>query len=168
MLCHYCGYRCAPPDDCPQCRSIEIIRSIPGTERIEQEIAMYFPNILLRRLDSDAAQRRGVLERTLADFRQRRFDLLLGTQMVAKGLNFPGVQLVGILQADSGLAMPDFRAQERLFALITQVAGRAGRYLPTTARYSSRPCDRATGRLHWRPPSSCRASTTRSYRHAPR
>ncbi|GHT87114.1 primosomal protein N' [Spirochaetia bacterium] len=129
-LCHYCGYSVVPPRACPECGSLEAGFSGFGTEMIEEETARTFPELRLRRADADTASRKGGLEETLALFKAGDIDILLGTQMVAKGLNFPGVRLVGVVLADTGLQLPDFRAAERTFSLIVQVAGRAGRYFP--------------------------------------
>jgi primosomal protein N' (replication factor Y) len=130
MVCHYCGYRADPPAACPECGSLDAGFAGHGTERIEEEVRARFRDLEVRRLDTDVARKKGVLEETLDAFRRGEVHVLLGTQMVAKGLNFPGVKLVGIIQADTGLMLPDFRAAERTFSLITQVAGRAGRYSP--------------------------------------
>jgi primosomal protein N' (replication factor Y) len=129
-ICHYCGYQTPPPVSCPDCGSVEAGFTSVGTEMIEEEIRRTFPDLSIRRVDADSVQKKGALEEILADFRARKFDVLLGTQMVAKGLNFPGVRLVGVVFADSGLYLPDFRAPERTFSLIVQVAGRAGRHYP--------------------------------------
>lgn len=128
MVCHYCGYSAEPPGACPGCGSLDTGWAGFGTERVEEDAARLFPELKIARLDADAASKAGSVERILAEFRDRKADLLLGTQMVAKGLNFPGVRLVGVVSADTALNMPDFRAAERAFALITQVAGRAGRF----------------------------------------
>ncbi|MDR1626933.1 MAG: primosomal protein N' [Spirochaetia bacterium] len=128
MVCHYCGYTARLPDVCPECGSLDVGFFGFGTEKIEEEARRIFPELRIARLDTDAVRARGNLEQTLADFREGRIDLLLGTQMVAKGLNFRGVSLVGIVLADTGLHLPDFRSLERTFALIVQVAGRAGRF----------------------------------------
>ena len=129
-ICHYCGYSQTPPAACPQCGSLEAGYRGFGTEMIEEEVRAAFPDLRIRRADADTAGKKGVLKETLDAFRAGEIDLLLGTQMVAKGLNFPGVRLVGVILADTGLHMPDFRAAERTFSLIVQVAGRAGRYFP--------------------------------------
>ena len=129
-LCHYCGYSEAPPSSCPQCNSLEAGYRGFGTEMIEEEVRRTFPDLRTRRADADVAGKKGALEETLAAFKAGFVDILLGTQMVAKGLNFPGVRLVGVVLADTGLQLPDFRAAERAFSLIVQVAGRAGRYHP--------------------------------------
>lgn len=130
LKCHYCGWSSPPPESCPECSSIDIGTSGFGTEYIEAETRAKFPNARIIRLDTDILKSKEELLSTLEDFRNNKYDIMLGTQMVAKGLNFPNLQLVGVILADSGLHMPDFRASERTFALITQVAGRAGRYFP--------------------------------------
>ena len=129
-ICHYCGYSEAPPSACPKCGSVEAGYRGFGTEMIEEEVRRTFPDLKLRRVDADTAAKKGGLEETLSLFKTGMIDVLLGTQMVAKGLNFPGVRLVGVVFADTGLHLPDFRAAERTFSLIVQVAGRAGRYFP--------------------------------------
>jgi primosomal protein N' (replication factor Y) len=130
MVCHYCGYKTKPVSVCPDCGSLDVGYSGFGTEGIEDEIARRFPQMRVARLDTDSVRKKGRLEEVISQFRRGDLDLLLGTQMVAKGLNFPGLRLVGIIQADVGLTLPDFRAAERTFALITQVSGRTGRYSP--------------------------------------
>ena len=129
-MCHYCGYSEAPPQSCPKCGCLEAGYRGFGTEMIEEEVRRTFPDLHLRRADADTAGKKGGIEETLALFKTGVIDILLGTQMVAKGLNFPGVRLVGVVFADTGLHLPDFRAAERTFSLIVQVAGRAGRYFP--------------------------------------
>jgi len=129
-ICHYCGYYEAPPSACKNCGCVEAGYRGFGTEMIEEEVRKNFPELQIRRVDADTAGKRGGLEDSLAHFKSGRIDILLGTQMVAKGLNFPGVRLVGVIFADTGLHLPDFRAAERTFSLIVQVAGRAGRYFP--------------------------------------
>jgi primosomal protein N' (replication factor Y) len=119
-----------PPKACPECGSLEAGFTGFGTEMIEEEVGRTFPELRLRRADADTTGRKGSLAETLDIFKAGGIDLLLGTQMVAKGLNFPGVRLVGVVLADTGLHLPDFRAAERTFSLIVQVAGRAGRYFP--------------------------------------
>lgn len=130
LKCHYCGWSVIPPESCPQCGSLDIGTSGFGTEFIEAEANAKFPNARILRLDTDALNNKEELLEKLEEFKQGKYDLLLGTQMVAKGLNFKNLQLVGVILADAGLHMPDFRASERTFSLITQVAGRAGRYFP--------------------------------------
>jgi primosomal protein N' (replication factor Y) len=129
-VCHYCGYSVVPPKACPQCGSLEAGFAGFGTEMIEEEVRRTFPDLRLRRADADTTGKKGSLKETLDVFKAGGIDILLGTQMVAKGLNFPGVALVGVILADTGLHLPDFRAAERTFSLIVQVAGRAGRYFP--------------------------------------
>ncbi len=128
MVCHYCGYRRKPVEVCPDCGSLDVGYSGFGTEMVEQEVHNLFPYASIARLDTDSAKDKDLVGQVLDDFRTGKTDILLGTQMVAKGLNFPGVELVGIVLADSGMNIPDFRAQERTFALLVQVSGRAGRY----------------------------------------
>ncbi|THB65149.1 MAG: primosomal protein N', partial [Spirochaetaceae bacterium] len=128
MVCHYCGYTTKPIDVCPKCSSLDVGYAGFGTEHIEDEVRRLFPDASIARLDTDIAKKKGEAERILNGFYSGDIQILLGTQMVAKGLNFPGLRLVGIIVADTGLHMPDFRAAERTFNLITQVAGRAGRY----------------------------------------
>ncbi len=128
MVCHYCGFNQAPVDVCPSCGSLDVGYAGFGTEAVEEELRRLFPDIPATRMDTDTVSGKGNLEEKLEEFRSGRTRLLLGTQMVAKGLNFPGVKLVGIILADTGLHLPDFRAAERSFALMHQVAGRAGRY----------------------------------------
>jgi primosomal protein N' (replication factor Y) len=129
-LCHYCGFETAPPGACPRCGSLEAGFTGFGTELIEEEVRKTFPDLRVRRADADTTTRKGSLAEVLDVFKAGGIDILLGTQMVAKGLNFPGVRLVGVVFADTGLHMPDFRAAERTFSLIVQVSGRAGRYFP--------------------------------------
>jgi len=127
MICHYCGYATDPVHICPECRSLDVGYSGFGTEKIEEDIKKLFPAFKVERIDTDTVRKRGRLHAIISDFKEKKIDILLGTQMVAKGLNFPGVQLVGIISADTGLNFPDFRAAERTFNLIVQVSGRAGR-----------------------------------------
>jgi primosomal protein N' (replication factor Y) len=127
LRCHYCDYQVRPPVKCPACGSDQLSLLGTGTERVEEEVRAAFPEARIARLDRDTAQRRGAVERALAELRAGAKNVLIGTQMVAKGHDFPGVRLVGVLNADMGLHMPDFRAAERTFQLLTQVAGRAGR-----------------------------------------
>jgi len=128
MICHYCGYTAKPVNVCPECGSLEVGYSGFGTEMIEEDARKLFPDFRIARIDTDTVTKRGSLQRILQEFEEGKTDLLLGTQMVAKGLNFPGVNLVGIVLADTALHLPDFRSAERTFALLTQVAGRAGRF----------------------------------------
>ena len=130
LVCHYCGYSEQPREVCPECGSLDVGYSGFGTEMIENELSSLFPNLRIERVDTDSVKQKGSLKDKLDRFRRGEIDVLLGTQMVAKGLNFPGVKLVGIVLADTGLHLPDFRAYERTFNLIVQVSGRAGRYMP--------------------------------------
>lgn len=130
MKCHYCGSQVPPPSNCPSCGSLDTAYAGFGTEYIEEEVKRTFPDCTIQRVDTDSLTKRDELKNAIEAFREGKTDILLGTQMVAKGLNFPGVRLVGIAMADTGLHMPDFRAAERTFALIVQVAGRAGRFFP--------------------------------------
>ena len=130
LKCHYCGWSVTTPDSCPQCGSVDIGSTGFGTEFIEAETRAKFPGARIVRVDTDILKNKEQLLTTLDSFRKGEYDIMLGTQMVAKGLNFPKLELVGIILADAGLHMPDFRAGERTFSLITQVAGRAGRYFP--------------------------------------
>lgn len=128
LQCHYCGYTQKPINVCPECGSLDVMYSGFGTEQVEQEINRLFPQYKVARLDTDTvAKDRKIIQKTLDEFREGKINILIGTQMVAKGLNFPNVQLVGIVLADSGLLIPDFRAEERTFDLLVQVAGRSGR-----------------------------------------
>ncbi|MDR0585990.1 MAG: primosomal protein N' [Treponema sp.] len=129
-VCHYCGYQTKPPEACPECGSLDAGFRGFGTELVEEEVRSAFPDLRVRRADADSTSKKGSLAEILGLFRAGEIDILLGTQMVAKGLNFPGVRLVGVVFADTGLQLPDFRAAERTFSLIVQVAGRAGRYFP--------------------------------------
>ncbi|MEL3907047.1 MAG: primosomal protein N' [Treponema sp.] len=130
MKCHYCGWKRRPPSACPECGSIEAGYTSIGTEYIEEQVRKTFPDCTIQRIDTDVLQKNKQASEILTAFRDGHIDILLGTQMIAKGLNFPAVRLVGIALADTGLQMPDFRAAERTFSLIMQVAGRAGRYVP--------------------------------------
>ncbi|MGA3170766.1 MAG: primosomal protein N' [Chthoniobacteraceae bacterium] len=127
LNCHICGHTAVVPSKCPQCADPRIKYSGAGTEKVEELVAAFFPEAVVKRLDADAVSRKDSLRETLHAFRTGKIDILVGTQMIAKGLHFPNVTLVGIVNADLGLHMPDFRAGERTFQLLTQVAGRAGR-----------------------------------------
>ena len=128
MVCHYCGYKTKPINVCPECNSLDVGYRGFGTEMVEQEIKSLFPFANVDRLDGDIAKDKKQIFNVLDKFKNGETDILLGTQMVAKGFNFPNVELVGIVLADSAMNIPDFRSQERTYALITQVAGRAGRF----------------------------------------
>jgi primosomal protein N' (replication factor Y) len=125
--CHYCNYTIPVPAACPRCAGPYLEQAGFGTERVEQEIRACCPGARVERLDRDAARRRGALAALLGRFASREVDVLVGTQMIAKGHDFPNVTLVGVISADVGLGLADFRAGERTFQLLTQVAGRAGR-----------------------------------------
>lgn len=127
LVCHYCNHRQRAPSECPNCASKYIYFVGEGTEQIEEILRKRFPNVRMGRIDRDTKTRRHEFEKTLLDFGKGEIDLLVGTQMLAKGHDFHNVTLVGVISVDAGLALPDFRAAERTFQLITQVAGRAGR-----------------------------------------
>ena len=127
MNCHYCNHREASPSQCPQCGKKYIYYVGEGTEQLEEMLKKLFPNLRVARIDRDTTSNRQRFEQSLQDFSDGRIDMLVGTQMLAKGHDFPNVTLVGVVSVDAGLALPDFRAAERTFQLITQVAGRAGR-----------------------------------------
>jgi len=127
LTCHLCGAVHPAPHKCPECGTDEIRYSGLGTEKIESAAKRLFPSANITRMDSDTMTRKNSYEKTLSEFRSGRVDILVGTQMIAKGLHFPNVTLVGIIYADLSLHIPDFRSQERTFQLLTQVSGRAGR-----------------------------------------
>jgi primosomal protein N' (replication factor Y) (superfamily II helicase) len=129
LCCHCCGYETTVPQVCPTdtCRNPEIRYVGLGTEKVEETLAKMFPRARIRRMDSDSMKRKEDYRTILGDFRAGKIDILIGTQMIAKGLHFPNVTLVGIVYADMSLHIPDFRASERTFQLLTQVSGRAGR-----------------------------------------
>jgi primosomal protein N' (replication factor Y) len=127
LLCHYCGYAEKVPSQCPKCASEHIYFLGIGSERVEEELHRAFPAARIARLDRDTVTGKRQYETILQDFREGNYDMLVGTQMIAKGHDIPNVTLVGVVAADMGLGMPDFRAAERTFQLLTQVAGRAGR-----------------------------------------
>ena len=127
LVCHVCGYQSIVPRKCPECKDPGIQLQGYGTQKVEEIIAKVFPAARIARIDADAMRRKNALRDALQAFRSKKIDILIGTQMIAKGLHFTNVTLVGILNADLGLHVPDFRAGERTFQLLTQVAGRAGR-----------------------------------------
>ena len=127
LTCHYCGYTYAVPRSCPACGSVELVNRGFGTEKIEDNIREIFPDAKVARMDLDTTRSRSAYERIIADFEAGKTHILIGTQMVSKGLDFDHVSVVGILNADNMLNYPDFRAHERAFQLMAQVAGRAGR-----------------------------------------
>jgi len=127
LRCHHCGYSRQAPDICPRCKSRYIRHFGIGTQRVEEELKKQFPQGRVLRLDADTTTRKGAHSSMLGSFKKREIDILVGTQMIAKGLDFPEVTTVGVITADTSLNLPDFRAAERTFQLLTQVAGRAGR-----------------------------------------
>ena len=127
LVCHVCGYQSIVPRKCPECHDPGILLQGYGTQKVEEVMTKVFPKAKFARIDADTMRRKNALRDTLAAFKAHKIDILIGTQMIAKGLHFPNVTLVGILNADLSLHVPDFRAGERTFQLITQVAGRAGR-----------------------------------------
>ncbi|MEI6847460.1 MAG: primosomal protein N' [Chlorobiaceae bacterium] len=127
LRCHYCGHTIKYTASCEKCSSTNLFFKSSGTERIEEELQKLFPDEKILRMDVDTTTAKGSHGRILKEFRDRKASILLGTQMVAKGLDFPSVTLVGVLMADIGLNIPDFRSSERTYSLLTQVAGRAGR-----------------------------------------
>ncbi len=129
LRCHYCGWSVEQPSKCPQCGSLDVGYFGFGTEFVETEVRSKFPNARILRLDTDTVSPKKIPQK-IEEFRRGEWDIMLGTQMISKGLNFPLLKLVGIVQADIGLHIPDFRSGERTFSQITQVAGRAGRYFP--------------------------------------
>lgn len=128
LVCHYCSYTVAVPQVCPACGTPAMEAQGFGTERIEEETKAIFPSAKIVRMDLDTARSRKAYEQIIADFEAQKYDILIGTQMISKGLDFENVSTVGILNADNMLNMPDFRAYERCFQLIAQVSGRAGRH----------------------------------------
>jgi primosomal protein N' (replication factor Y) len=127
LSCHLCGHTAAVPKKCPECGKDALIYAGFGTEKVESTVSQFFPKANVRRMDADSMTRKEAYRETLRNFRAGKIDILVGTQMIAKGLHFPNVTLVGIINADLALHLPDFRAGERTFQLLTQVAGRAGR-----------------------------------------
>ncbi|MCD6333233.1 MAG: primosomal protein N' [Bacteroidales bacterium] len=127
LVCHYCGYSTPVPSKCPECQSTGLVSRGLGTEKIEDDIQLIFPDARIARMDLDATRSKTAYERIISDFENRRIDILIGTQMISKGLDFGHVHVVGIMDADQLLNYPDFRSLERSFQLMTQVSGRAGR-----------------------------------------
>jgi primosomal protein N' (replication factor Y) (superfamily II helicase) len=128
MKCHYCGYEVQVPSTCPECTSEHIRYFGTGTQKVEEEIGKLLPEARVIRMDVDTTSRKGAHEKLLNQFQDEKADILLGTQMIAKGLDFPNITLVGVLSADTMLHLPDFRSSEKTFQLLTQVSGRAGRH----------------------------------------
>mgnify|MGYP006277332805 FL=1 len=127
LVCHICGHNQRAPKSCPKCSDPKIRHAGTGTQKVEEALQRIFPKARIARMDADSMTRKEAYRETLGAFKEGRIDILVGTQMIAKGLHFPNVTLVGIVNADLGLHIPDFRAGERTFQLLTQVAGRAGR-----------------------------------------
>ncbi len=127
LVCHYCGYETPPPTECPKCRGSRMIYLGIGTEQVEETVRGFFPSARVARMDRDTTQKKGSHQKIIAAMVQEEVDILIGTQMITKGHDFPGVTLVGVLCGDLSLQFPDFRASERTFQLLAQVAGRAGR-----------------------------------------
>ncbi len=127
MRCHYCGHEEPIPHRCPNCGGNKIRYYGTGTQKVEEELQELYPHARILRMDVDTTRKKGAHERILQKFGQKEADILLGTQMIAKGLDFPDVTLVGVLNADTSLNLPDFRSSEHTFQLLTQVSGRAGR-----------------------------------------
>ena len=127
IKCHYCGYSESLPSKCPQCQGTRILMKGFGTEKVEEELGAIFPETTIRRMDLDSTRTKYAHQRIISDFEERRIQILVGTQMVTKGLDFDNVSLVGILNADNMLNFPDFRSHERSYQLMEQVSGRAGR-----------------------------------------
>ncbi|MBO0994327.1 primosomal protein N' [Bacillus sp. SD088] len=128
MKCHYCGFLTGVPQKCPECESEHIRYFGTGTQKVEEELNKVLPEARIIRMDVDTTSRKGAHEKLLDQFKSGKADILLGTQMIAKGLDFPNITLVGVLSADTMLHLPDFRAAEKTFQLLTQVSGRAGRH----------------------------------------
>ena len=127
LMCHYCGYVSPPVDTCPSCGSKHLKNMGFGTQKLEEELSTFFPSARILRMDADTTFSRYSYEKSFTDFRDGRYDIMIGTQMIGKGLDFPNVTLVGVLSVDKALYAGDFRSYERTFSLITQVVGRGGR-----------------------------------------
>ncbi|MCA9099463.1 MAG: primosomal protein N', partial [Planctomycetaceae bacterium] len=127
IVCHSCKYESPPPERCPHCEQPGLRYFGTGTQKLEQEVIAKFPGHTVVRMDSDSMRKPGSHDKALEAFRKGEVSILLGTQMIAKGLDFPNVTLVGVVDADTQLHQPDYRAAERTFQLIAQVAGRTGR-----------------------------------------
>lgn len=127
LRCHYCGYSTSVPSSCPECNSTKVLMRGFGTEKIEEELATIYPSASIKRMDLDTTRSKNAYQQIISDFENAKIDILVGTQMVTKGLDFDNVSIVGILNADNMLSYPDFRAPERSYQLMAQVSGRAGR-----------------------------------------
>ena len=128
MRCHYCGYGTKKEETCPDCHEKDIRQIGTGTEKIEEEIKKLYPNASVLRMDADTTSKKGAHFKIINDFNNKKYDILVGTQMISKGLNFPNVTLVGVINADPSLNIPNFRSSENTFSLLDQVIGRAGRH----------------------------------------
>ena len=165
LRCHHCGYDEAARETCPSCASPELARLGAGTQRLERELAAQFPELELIRLDADTVKRPGAAAEALARFAETERAVLVGTQMVAKGHHFEGVALAAVVDADTGLGLPDFRAEERTFQLLTQLAGRSGRDAPGPRARPDLPARRArdplrgAARRRWVPDGGDRAAS---------
>ncbi len=127
LMCHLCGYQKRPPEICPSCKGRKVFQIGLGTEKVQHHIEKLFPGTKVLRMDSDTTSFKGAHKKLLTEFKHKKYQILVGTQMIAKGLDFPDVTLVGIIFADLSLSFPDFRSSETTFQLLTQAAGRAGR-----------------------------------------
>ncbi|MFM7329645.1 MAG: helicase-related protein, partial [Bacteroidota bacterium] len=127
LICHYCGYRESIPTKCPSCSGTALLSQGPGTEKLEEEVKLHFPDISTERMDLDSTRSRQGYERIIDHFALGKSRILIGTQMVTKGLDFDHVGLVGVFDTDRMMHFPDFRSRERAFQVITQVSGRSGR-----------------------------------------
>lgn len=127
LICHYCGYQIKKASRCPKCQEDSLNYYGLGTEKLEEKIKELYPEIRVVRMDQDTTRNKGMHEKIIKEFKENKYDLLLGTQMISKGLDFPKVSLVGVINADTTLNIPDYRSSENTFALLSQVAGRAGR-----------------------------------------
>lgn len=127
LMCHYCDFQSHLPKECPECGALKMTLVGMGTQSIEEEMRGFFPEARIERLDRDTISKKGKLFEILSDLKSGQIDIIIGTQMIAKGHDFPKVTLVGVIGADVGLGLPDFRSSERVFSLLTQVAGRSGR-----------------------------------------
>jgi len=127
LKCHYCDLSVPLPDECPECKGVNLIQPGTGTERVEEEVRTLFPEARIRRMDRDTTAGKGSAKKIIDEVEAKSVDVLIGTQMVSKGHHFPGISLVGVISGDTSLNIPDFRSSERTFQLITQAAGRAGR-----------------------------------------